>query len=75
MPFASRIPHIAHIARLAVAAAWLSALALQPATADPMAPRNGFPSQPVKFISPFPPGAIRPRVMVTVAPSKVTVLP
>ncbi|MBB3641374.1 Bug family tripartite tricarboxylate transporter substrate binding protein [Variovorax atrisoli] len=56
MPFASRIPHIAHIARLAVAAAWLSALALQPATADPMAPRNGFPSQPVKFISPFPPG-------------------
>eukprot|EP01035_Chromulina_nebulosa_P049287 gene49287-66923_t len=46
MSFASRIPHIA---RLAVAVAWLSALALQPATAEPLAPRNGFPSQTVRF--------------------------
>jgi tripartite-type tricarboxylate transporter receptor subunit TctC len=34
----------------------LAALALQPASADPLPARNGFPSQTVKFISPFPPG-------------------
>lgn len=53
MPFVDRIPRIA---RLAVAALGLATLAMQPAVAEPLAPRNGFPSQPVKFISPFPPG-------------------
>src|SRR6218665_97010 len=53
MSSASRVPHLA---RLAIAAAWLAALALPPASADPLPARNGFPSQTVKFISPFPPG-------------------
>src|SRR6218665_1388433 len=53
MSSASRVPHLA---RLAIAAAWLAALALQPASADPLPARNGFPAQTVKFISPFPPG-------------------
>lgn len=38
-------------------AAGLAALALlSQATAEPLAARNGFPSQPIRFISPFPPG-------------------
>src|SRR6218665_3135843 len=53
MSSASRVPHLA---RLAIAAAWLAALALQPASADPLPARNGFPAQTLKFISPFPPG-------------------
>src|SRR6218665_4078119 len=53
MSSASRVPHLA---RLAIAAAWLAALALPAASADPLPARNGFPSQTVKFISPFPLG-------------------
>ncbi|MDP9894090.1 tripartite-type tricarboxylate transporter receptor subunit TctC [Variovorax boronicumulans] len=53
MSSAFRVPHLA---RLALAATWLAALALQPASADPLPARNGFPTQTVKFISPFPPG-------------------
>lgn len=35
----------------------LAALAaLSPAAAEPLAKRNGFPDQPIRFISPFPPG-------------------
>ncbi len=35
----------------------LAALAaLAPAAAEPLAKRNGFPDQPIRFISPFPPG-------------------
>ncbi|MFM9924379.1 tripartite tricarboxylate transporter substrate binding protein [Variovorax sp. H27-G14] len=52
----SSVIRVPYLARLAVAALWLTALALQPATAEPLAPRNGYPSQTVKFISPFPPG-------------------
>jgi tripartite-type tricarboxylate transporter receptor subunit TctC len=38
-------------------AASLAALALlSQAVAEPLAARNGFPSQPLRFISPFPPG-------------------
>jgi len=53
MSSASRIPSLA---RLSVAAAWLVAMALQPASAQPLPARDGFPSQTVKFVSPFPPG-------------------
>ena len=53
MPSAVRVPRLV---RFAVAAAWLGALALQPASAQPLPPRDGFPSQTIKFISPFPPG-------------------
>ena len=38
-------------------AAGLAALAmLSQATAEPLAARNGYPAQPIRFISPFPPG-------------------
>src|SRR5213075_2743699 len=39
-------------------AAGLAALALLPhaAAAEPLPQRNGFPGQPIRFISPFPPG-------------------
>jgi len=38
-------------------AASLAALAmLSQATAEPLAARNGYPAQPIRFISPFPPG-------------------
>lgn len=38
-------------------AASLAALAmLSQATAEPLAARNGYPGQPIRFISPFPPG-------------------
>src|SRR6218665_2910747 len=53
MSSASRVPHLA---RLAIAAAWLAALALPPASADPLPARHGFPSQTVKVLSPLPPG-------------------
>ncbi|KLN52425.1 Bug family tripartite tricarboxylate transporter substrate binding protein [Variovorax paradoxus] len=53
MSSAFRIPSLA---RLSIAAAWLAAMALQPASAQPLPARNGFPSQTVKFVSPFPPG-------------------
>jgi tripartite-type tricarboxylate transporter receptor subunit TctC len=53
MSSAVRIPRLV---RFAAAAAWLGALALQPASAQPLPPRDGFPSQTIKFISPFPPG-------------------
>lgn len=40
-----------------VLAAGMAALALlSPAAAEPLAARNGFPNQPIRFISPFPPG-------------------
>ncbi len=52
----SPVIRVPYLARLAVAALWLTALVVQPATAEPLAPRNGYPSQTVKFISPFPPG-------------------
>ncbi|WP_280188916.1 Bug family tripartite tricarboxylate transporter substrate binding protein [Delftia sp. PS-11] len=40
-----------------VLAAGMAALALlSPAAAEPLATRNGFPNQPIRFISPFPPG-------------------
>ena len=53
MPSVHRVPRLA---RLSIAAAWLAALVLQPASAQPLPARNGFPSQTVKFVSPFPPG-------------------
>ena len=53
MSSAFRVPSLA---RLSIAAAWLAAMALQPASAQPLPARNGFPSQTVKFVSPFPPG-------------------
>lgn len=52
----SSVSRISHLARIAVAALGLSALAVQSHAAEPLPPRNGFPSQTVKFISPFPPG-------------------
>jgi tripartite-type tricarboxylate transporter receptor subunit TctC len=52
----SSVSRISPLVRLAVAATWLAALVVHPATAEPMAQRHGFPSQTIKFISPFPPG-------------------
>jgi tripartite-type tricarboxylate transporter receptor subunit TctC len=43
-------------ARWLFAAAWGAALALQGAAADPLPARNGYPTQAIRFISPFPPG-------------------
>lgn len=40
------------LAAVAVLAGWLQA----PVHAQPLPPRNGFPVQPIRFISPFPPG-------------------
>jgi len=58
MSFASRIPHLVRLAGITALAAWLAASALQPAAAaaETLAPRNGFPSQTIRFVSPFPPG-------------------
>jgi tripartite-type tricarboxylate transporter receptor subunit TctC len=52
----SSVSRISPLVRLAVAATWLAAVVVSPASAEPLAPRNGFPSQPVRFVSPFPPG-------------------
>jgi tripartite-type tricarboxylate transporter receptor subunit TctC len=43
-------------ARWLFAAAWSAALVLQGAAADPLPARNGYPTQAIRFISPFPPG-------------------
>src|SRR5256885_9325050 len=46
---------ILNLARMLAAS--LAALAmLSQATAEPLAARNGYPAQPIRFISPFPPG-------------------
>ncbi len=52
----SSVSRISPFVRLAVAATWLAALVMHPATAEPMPQRGGFPSQTIKFVSPFPPG-------------------
>src|SRR6218665_1926729 len=51
MSSASRVPHLA---RLAIAAAWLAALALPPASADPPPARHGVPPQTAKVPPPLP---------------------
>ncbi|WP_295857712.1 tripartite tricarboxylate transporter substrate binding protein [uncultured Xylophilus sp.] len=53
MPSVFRFPHAV---RLAAAVACAAVVSLQPAAAEPLAPRNGFPTQPIRFVSPFPPG-------------------
>lgn len=52
MPSALRF---SFVIRLAVAVGWAT-LALQQAAAQPLPARNGFPTQAIRFVSPFPPG-------------------
>jgi tripartite-type tricarboxylate transporter receptor subunit TctC len=56
MPSVLRVLRLPSLLRWAAIVGCAASFMLPVASAEPLPQRNGFPSQPIRFISPFPPG-------------------